>query len=134
MEFKDFKNIFFGNDEEYNKIPDNVKSNNKFMINRMMASKFPIHANLMNSIGLDGLVIVDIWRKFCKEQNINFIRFVPVKKSQFIKEFTWYPKDLNMLKRYCSNFEISVKEFEERLKWQPNETKNDFLDYENIFK
>lgn len=134
MELKDFKKVFFGRDQEYNQISDSIKNKHRFMINRMMATRYPLHANLVNLIGTDGSVIVDIWRQFCKEQNINFIQYVPTKKSMFTKEFSWYPKEKEMLKRYCDHFSISIREFEERLRWEPNKTRNEFIEYEKIFK
>jgi hypothetical protein len=134
MNLKEFKQAFFGSDAQYEALTDKDKNANRFMINRMIATRYPLISNFVNSIGTDGAVVVDTLRKFCKERGISNLPYVPTKKNTDKKKFDWYPKNKEILKRYCNHHQIALKEFDERLKWNPIETKNEFTDFEKIFK
>lgn len=54
----------FKSDEEWKKVPRNVKIKHFFMVNRIMSIQFPIHAHLFNHSKIEMVPVVDWWHGF----------------------------------------------------------------------
>lgn len=133
MDFRDIKKKFFGSDALYNSLSDNDKNKNRFIINRMMSSKFPALANYTNSLESFGNSVVDSWRSFNVKYGIFDMRYVPIKKAENKKK-VWKPENKEIFKLYLEHRKLSGRDYESWLEFEPKVAKKDFKDFESNFE
>lgn len=119
MKLFDYIKVLFGKDEHWDKVINYDKSRNSFMTNRFMSIKFPIQANLFNSLRIDPVGQAEAWRLVASKFNrVPGFIYTKVKKSAKQKEKEWSP-DPKALELYMKFNEIGKREFNEALKHDP---------------
>ena len=80
-DFTHIVDFIFKKKEDYNKLSNEDKEKNFFIINRKFARGFPNHAQYFNTKGIDKASALDVWYQF-------FIK----KGSKGIPSWYWVPK------------------------------------------
>lgn len=122
MQLFDYVKVLFGKDKDWDKVSNYDKSKNSFMINRFLGIKFPIQANLFNTLKIDPVGQAEAWRMVASKFNrVPGFIYTKVKKQE--KEKSWSP-DPKLVELYMKYNEIGRREFNEALKYNPTEIKN----------
>ena len=119
MKLFDYIKVLFGKDEHWDKVTNYDKSKNSFMTNRFMSIKFPIQANLFNSLKIDPAGQAEAWRLVSSKFNrVPGFIYTKVKKSAKQKAKEWNPNP-KALELYMKFNEIGEREYKEALKHNP---------------
>ena len=124
MKLFDYISKLFGSsDLEWEKIKDYDKSKNSFMTQRFMSIKYPIQANMFNSLKTNPVGIANSWRLVASKFNRtpSWI-YTKVKKTSAKTKDNWSPNP-EALKMYSKLNEIGMREFELALKMEPTVVK-----------
>ncbi len=119
MKLFDYIKVLFGKDEHWDKVTNYDKSKNSFMTNRFMSIKFPVQANLFNTLKIDPVGQAEAWRLVSSKFNrVPGFIYTKVKKSakQKAKEWNLNPTALEL---YMKFNEIGEREYKEALKHNP---------------
>ena len=120
MKLFDYIKVLFGKDEHWDKVTNYDKSKNSFMTNRFMSIKFPIQANLFNSLKIDPFGQAEAWRLVSSKFNrVPGFIYTKVKKSAKQKAKEWNPNP-KALELYMKFNEIGEREYKEALKHNPS--------------
>ena len=120
MKLFDYIKVLFGKDEHWDKVSNYDKSKNSFMTNRFMSIKFPIQANLFNSLKIDPAGQAEAWRLVSSKFNrVPGFIYTKVKKSAKQKAKEWNPNP-KALELYMKFNEIGEREYKEALKHNPS--------------
>jgi len=120
MKLFDYIKVLFGKDEHWDKVTNYDKSKNSFMTNRFMSIKFPIQANLFNSLKIDHVGQAEAWRLVSSKFNrVPGFIYTKVKKSAKQKAKEWNPNP-KALELYMKFNEIGEREYKEALKHNPS--------------
>jgi len=120
MKLFDYIKVLFGKDEHWDKVTNYDKSKNSFMTNRFMSIKFPIQANLFNSLKIDPAGQAEAWRLVSSKFNrVPGFIYTKVKKSAKQKAKEWNPNP-KALELYMKFNEIGEREYKEALKHNPS--------------
>jgi hypothetical protein len=120
MKLFDYIKVLFGKDEQWDKVSNYDKSKNSFMTNRFMSIKFPIQANLFNSLKIDPAGQAEAWRLVSSKFNrVPGFIYTKVKKSAKQKAKEWNPNP-KALELYMKFNEIGEREYKEALKHNPS--------------
>ena len=120
MKLFDYIKVLFGKDQHWDKLSNYDKSKNSFMTNRFMSIKFPIQANLFNSLKIDPVGQAEAWRLVSSKFNrVPGFIYTKVKKTQKQKEKEWVPNP-KALEFYMKLNEIGEREYREALKYNPS--------------
>ena len=121
MQLFDYIKILFGKDAQWDKVSNYDKSKNSFMTNRFMSIKFPIQANLFNTLKIDAVGQAEAWRMVASKFNkVPSFIYTKVKKQE--KEKQWVPNP-KAVETYMKLNEIGHREFKECLKYNSSEVK-----------
>jgi hypothetical protein len=121
MQLFDYIKVLFGKDAQWDKVSSYDKSRNSFMTNRFMSIKFPIQANLFNTLKIDPVGQAEAWRMVASKFNkVPGFIYTKVKKQE--KEKQWSP-DPKAVELYMKFNEIGHREFKECLKYNPSEVR-----------
>ena len=124
MKLFDYIKVLFGKDEHWDKVSNYDKSKNSFMTNRFMSIKFPIQANLFNSLKIDPAGQAEAWRLVSSKFNrVPGFIYTKVKKSAKQKAKEWNPNP-KALELYMKFNEIGEREYKEALKHNPSLVQN----------
>ena len=124
MKLFDYIKVLFGKDVNWDKVSNYDKSKNSFMTNRFMGIKFPIQANMFNTLKIDPVGQAESWRLISSKFNrVPGFIYTKVKKSakQKAKEWNANPKALEL---YMKFNEIGEREYKEALKYNPSEVQS----------
>ena len=120
MKLFDYIKVLFGKDEHWDKVTNYDKSKNSFMTNRFMSIKFPIQANLFNTLKIDPVGQAEAWRLVSSKFNrVPGFIYTKVKKSAKQKAKEWNPNP-KALELYMKFNEIGEREYKEALKHNPS--------------
>ncbi len=120
MKLFDYIKVLFGKDEHWDKVTNYDKSRNSFMTNRFMSIKFPVQANLFNSLKIDPVGQAEAWRLVSSKFNrVPGFIYTKVKKSAKQKAKEWNPNP-KALELYMKFNEIGEREYKEALKHNPS--------------
>jgi hypothetical protein len=87
MQLFDYIKVLFGKDEHWDKVSNYDKSRNSFMTNRFMGIKFPVQANLFNTLKTDPVGQAEAWRMVASKFNkVPGFIYTKVKKQPKEKE------------------------------------------------
>lgn len=119
MKLFDYIKVLFGKDEQWDKVTNYDKSKNSFMTNRFMGIKFPVQANLFNTLKIDPAGQAEAWRLVSSKFNrVPGFIYTKVKKSAKQKAKEWNPNP-KALELYMKFNEIGEREYKEALKHDP---------------
>lgn len=121
MQLFDYIKVLFGKDENWDKVSNYDKSRNSFMTNRFMGIKFPIQANLFNTLKTDPVGQAEAWRMVASKFN-KVPGFIYTKVKKQPKEKEWIP-DPKVVELYMKFNEIGQREFTEAMKYNPSQVK-----------
>jgi hypothetical protein len=120
MKLFDYIKVLFGKDEHWDKVTNYDKSKNSFMTNRFMSIKFPVQANLFNTLKIDPVGQAEAWRLVSSKFNrVPGFIYTKVKKSAKQKAKEWNPNP-KALELYMKFNEIGEREYKEALKHNPS--------------
>lgn len=123
MKLFDYIKVLFGKDEHWDKVTTYDKSRNSFMTNRFMSIKFPIQANLFNTLKTDPVGQAEAWRMVASKFNrVPGFIYTKVKKQEATKEKDWKPNP-KAIELYMKFNEIGDREFKEALKYDPSQVR-----------
>lgn len=122
MNLFDYIKVIFDPKPNYEDLSAYDKTKNAFMLNRFMSIRYPIQANLFNSLGTNSVGAADSWRRV----TVQFKRtpgwiFTKVKKSTKKTKDDYTPSDESVALFMKLN-EIGRREFAECLKYNREET------------
>ena len=101
----------FTNKQKFSEYSNLTLDRNSFMINRMMAIRYPLQANALNVLNANGADIAKSWNIFLPQQyrNPSFIYTKGSKKAQEDKtKKAQMPKKSEIID-YCLTYNISYK-------------------------
>lgn len=117
MKLFDYIRLLFGKDSDWEKVSNYDKSRNSFLSNRFMGIKFPIQANLFNTLKTDPIGQAEAWRMVASKFNkVPGFIYTKVKKQPKEKEWKPEPKAVELYMKYN---EIGNREFAEAIKYNP---------------
>ena len=123
MKLFDYIKVLFGKDEHWDKVTTYDKSRNSFMTNRFMSIKFPIQANLFNTLKTDPVGQAEAWRMVASKFNrVPGFIYTKVKKQEVTKGKDWKPNP-KAVELYMKFNEIGDREFKEALKYDPSQVR-----------
>lgn len=108
MDLRQYLNVLFVNKEQWHTVPDEVKQKMSFVLNRMMAMKWPLAAEALSKKGVDQAGAADIW--FNSLRGIKGVpfwaRFLQDKRpdkfmASYMAENELSESDLSVLKSLC---------------------------------
>jgi hypothetical protein len=122
MNINQLTRIIFRDSKSYKTVSDKDKSSMFFILNRVMARKFPLNANTLNYNGIDTVSASDVWfealspryRDVPKEFNVPWGKLKKVSESSVLKGFS--DRDKEILSLYPDLIEIATKEELEKKK------------------
>ena len=92
MKLFDYIKVLFGKDVNCDKVSNYDKSKNSFMTNRFMSIKFPIQANMFNTLKIDPVGQAESWRLISSKFNrVPGFIYTKVKKTPKQKAKEWNP-------------------------------------------
>ena len=116
MKLFDYIKVLFSNDSNWDNLKAYDKSKNSFMVNRFMAIKFPIQANLFNVLKTDPVGAAESWRMVAsKFKRVPGWIYTRVRKTK--KEKVWEPSQ-GTIDFYLKINEIGERELREALKYK----------------
>jgi hypothetical protein len=122
MKLFDYIKLLFGRDPQWEKLKRYDKSKNSFMTNRFMSAKFPIQANMFNTLKIDTVGQAEAWRMVASKFNrVPGFIYTKTKASKKIKK--WEP-NAKALALYLKINEIGDRDFKEAMKYGSAEVKN----------
>ena len=120
MKLFDYIRVLFGKPANWDKVSNYDKSKNSFMTNRFMSIKFPVQANLFNTLKIDPVGQAEAWRLVSSKFNrVPGFIYTKVKKSAKQKAKEWNPNP-KALELYMKFNEIGEREYKEALKYNPS--------------
>jgi len=124
MKLFDYIKVLFGKDAQWERVSGYDKSKNSFMTNRFMSIKFPIQANLFNTLKIDPIGQAEAWRLVSSKFNrVPGFIYTKVKKSAKQKAKEWSPNP-KALELYMKFNEIGEREYKEALKINPSQVQS----------
>jgi len=124
MKLFDYIKVLFGKDAHWENVSGYDKSKNSFMTNRFMSIKFPIQANLFNTLKIDPIGQAEAWRLVSSKFNrVPGFIYTKVKKSAKQKAKEWSPNP-KALESYMKFNEIGEREYKEALKINPSQVQS----------
>jgi hypothetical protein len=124
MKLFDYIKVLFGKDAQWERVSGYDKSKNSFMTNRFMSIKFPIQANLFNTLKIDPIGQAEAWRLVSSKFNrVPGFIYTKVKKSAKQKAKEWSPNS-KALELYMKFNEIGEREYKEALKINPSQVQS----------
>jgi hypothetical protein len=122
MKLFDYISILFGSDAKWNDLNNYDKIKNDFMTRRFMAIKFPMQANLFNSLKTDPIGQAESWRMISsKFKRVPSWIYTKTKKES-TKTDSWKPSQ-EAVDTYIRLNEIGEREYKEALKYNPDAVK-----------
>jgi hypothetical protein len=121
MQLFDYIKVLFGSDKDWDKVSNYDKSRNSFMTNRFMGIKFPVQANLFNTLKIDPIGQAEAWRMVASKFN-RVPGFIYTKVKKQANEKVWKP-DPKFVEVYMKLNEIGQREFNEAMKYNPSQIK-----------
>jgi hypothetical protein len=105
MNINQLTRIIFRDSQSYYNIDDKTKSTMFFILNRVMARKFPLNANTLNFNGIDTASASDVWfealspryRDVPSEFNVPWHKLKKVSESSVLKGFSDRDKEILMM-------------------------------------
>jgi hypothetical protein len=122
MKLFDYIAALFGSDEKWNSLTNYDKIKNDFMTRRFMAIKFPVQANLFNTLKTDPVGQSESWRMIASKFNRVPGWIYTKTKKEAAKTESWKPNP-EAVSRYLKINEIGEREYQEALKFNPTEVK-----------
>ena len=120
MKLFDYIKHLFGKDHQWDKVTNYDKSKNSFMTNRFLGIRFPMQANLFNTLKIDPVGQAEAWRLVSSKFNrVPGFIYTKVKKSAKQKAKVWNPNP-KALELYMKFNEIGEREYKEALKYNPS--------------
>ena len=120
MKLFDYIRVLFGKDVHWDKVSNYDKSKNSFMTNRFMSIKFPIQANMFNTLKIDPVGQAESWRLISSKFNrVPGFIYTKVKKTPKQKAKEWNPNPAAK-EMYMKFNEIGEREYREALKHNPS--------------
>jgi hypothetical protein len=121
MKLFDYIKVLFSTEEKWDKLKPYDKVKNNFMVNRFMAIKFPIQANMFNVLKTDSVGTAESWRMVASKFNrVPGWIYTRVRKTK--KEKVWEPKE-EAVDFYMKVNEIGKREYDEAFKFNPTKMK-----------
>jgi hypothetical protein len=121
--FDIIKKVFDPSEKSWREVSKYDKTRNFFMINRMMAIKFPVQSNLFNNTKVSPNTVVDWWwDNLSKKMNKPpYWIFTKTKKSEKKEEKTKNKIDYSETEDFiCQKFEISKRELSDLKNFYPD--------------
>lgn len=122
MDLFDYIKVIFDSKPKYEDLSSYDKTKNSFMLNRFMSIRYPIQANLFNTLGTNSVGAADSWRRV----TVQFKRtpgwiFTKVKKSQTKQKESFVPSD-ETIALFMKINHIGRREYQECLKYNKEKT------------
>ena len=131
----DTLNALFTNKEYINDLTKETIKQNIFMINRRIAIKFPLQAQVFNNSKTNAVDVLKFWSDFLYtgQRPPGWIYTAGAVKSQAKKD-TKKEISNSLIKQYCNYYHCSVKDVESALKFYPEEMIAEIKDFETFNK
>lgn len=134
MELFDLIKIMFEDPKAYKKVTSGDKKKHFFMINRRMAIKYPLQADVLQHLKVDEISVVDFWQNFLtkiyKKKTPYWMFTKGIKKTKELKEKKTNIKE-NTIKNYAIRHGYDIKAVREALEFFPKEMKKLLIIFEN---
>lgn len=125
MELFDLIRVMFSDPKKYEKLSNNDKGKNFFMVQRFMSIKYPTTAQSLNRVGANPVAVIDLWQlvasRFSKVPGWIYTKT----KKTTSSEKTWKP-DPELATIWMQRNSIGERELRECIKYNPEEMKKVF--------
>lgn len=128
--------IMIENPSEYSKISQGDKRKNYFIIQRRMAIKFPLQAQVLQHLKIDEISVVDFWQSFLRKQYNKtpyWMYTKGVKKSKEVKEKKTNIKE-SLIKEYAIKNNFDIRTIKDALEFFPSEMKKELNKFSKYIK
>lgn len=133
---------FFVNKEFIDTITYETAKQNIFMVLRRLAAKYPDQANVFNDAKVNPLDVIKFWRDYLNSGKIPYWTKVSgqkkakeaKEKEKLIKVKPKYTFTKQELKMYKDKFWLSDKDFDDLMRFFPDDTIEKVNDYIKMFK
>lgn len=125
----------FNNKEYINNLTPETLRQNCFMINRRVAIKYPLQAQVMNNTKINSVDVVKFWSDFLYtgSKPPGWSYTAGANKSSAAK-FEKEKITPALIKFYCDLKYISPRDFAAAIRFFPEETYNEIIDLEQLYK
>ena len=132
----DIIGMIFTNRESFNNLSNLILSKNFFMINRIFAIQFPLQAQLFNNLNVSKSDVIKCWANFAVTKLgygkiPSFVYTKGAKAISQIKNTDNIDKDLK--EQYCKHYNISLKDFDDMLYFNHDNTIKHINQFDSIF-
>jgi len=129
------KLVFSKNEKEWEKLKDNDKARNFFMLNRFMSIKYPVQASILSHYKVDPVSVSDYWHRTMKNlysSSPSWI-YAKTKKRADVEKKLDLPSN-EMIKWYCEKNEMTRKDFDQTVKFHGEKFLAELKTLEKILK
>lgn len=118
----DTLNALFNNKEYINNLTKETMKQNLFMINRRLAIKFPLQAQIFNNKNVNSCDVIKFWSDYLYNGKFapKWIYTPGAAKSQ-AKEDSKNAISFSLKRAFCKYYNLSIKDVDAALKFFPNE-------------
>lgn len=129
----DTLNALFTNKDYINNLTAESIRQNIFMINRRLAINYPLQVQVFNNSKVNPVDELKFWSDFLYNSSRppKWIYTVGAAKSQAKKE-SKNNISVSLIKDYCKQYNISIKDIQSALRFYKEETENDILEFEKL--
>jgi len=136
------KNILFEilnalfNDKEYiNNLTNETIKQNIFMINRRLAIKYPLQAQVFNNSKINPIDLLKFWSDFLYTggRAPGWLYIAGANKSQAKKDAKKLVSS-SLIREYCNYYKVSDKDVDAAIKFFPEEMLSDLKEFESFYK
>jgi len=132
----DLLNLMFKDPKKFEKIPGYEKGKHLFMLNRFFSIKYPIQAQMLNKLNINGVEAIQYWASTLTKLYSSTptwiwegLKGVKVKKEQKKKEIEIKE---STIKYYCLKMQLSKSEVEYAIKTLGDPFKKELLNIEKM--
>jgi hypothetical protein len=132
----DVTKIMFEYPEKWNDVTAGEKKKYYFQIQRRMAIKFPLQANVLQHLKIDAVSVIDFWYCFLGKQfnrTPYWMYTKGVKKAKETKEKKINIKE-SLIKEYAIKNNFDIRSVKDALEFFPGEMKKELKIFQKIIK
>lgn len=131
----DTLSALFNNKDYINNLTKESMKQNLFMINRRLAIKYPLQAQIFNNKYVNACDVIKFWSDYLYNGKFapRWIYTPGASKSQAAKD-SKNPISLSLKKAFCKHYDISIKDVDAALKFFTKEITAEIKDFETLNK
>lgn len=128
----DILNSIFTSKDVLSDYPAQTLKNNYFMINRRLAIKYPLQAQLFNNTKINQLDVIKFWNDFLSKGGFPRWIYTPgAAKSKAAKDIKKKVTS-KQIESFCNHYNINKRDVDTAMKFFPEEMVAEILEYNKM--